>query len=81
MTLHPDPTSVEPTERADAGVGRSLRRILDFWRLYFGSIGTAVRQFREIRRLEAMSDEELHEAGLTRARILDHVMNGDDRRR
>lgn len=81
MTIDTDPHRLEPAARSHVGIASRLSRILDFLRLYFGSIGMAARQFREIRRLEAMSDDDLRKAGLTRERILDHVMNGDDRRR
>jgi hypothetical protein len=81
MTIHADSAKSQIAARAGAADGRSLRRLLGFLRLYFGSIATAARQVREVRRLEAMSDEDLRKAGLTRERILDDVMNGDDRRR
>ena len=68
---------------ASAAPTRSLPAVASSLALYLGSIGEAWRQWQQFRRLDAMSDRKLAEAGLAREQLLQHVLaqRGPARRR
>ena len=77
MSTRYAPTLFETTD-GDAS-GSWLRGAFTFFRLYLGSIGDAYRAWQDFERLNAMSDAELAAHDLTRDRILQRVLDANER--